>query len=290
MTANQEIISKPFLASAIPIKFIKRQDKIATGKSNRTSSTKDVAHYISFILPIGIIALWVAATHLGWIKPYFIPKPETIFSRFIEMVTKDKFLNDFWISFHIMLIGYVLGALFGLLNGISAGLSRFVDKFISPTINVFRQVPPIAWLPIFILFFGIGSTMKIVFLAMVVSIPIFLNTFQGIRSVSKEYLEVAQVFEYSSFQTLKKVVLPAAFPAIFTSLRFCLGAAWGMIVFVEMMNGKNGMGWVLNDSMELLDTPRTYVTIVVIGFVGFAFDCILSLVEKNLMSWKRQAL
>ena len=120
------------------------------------------------------------------------------------MVTKEKFLNDFWISFHIMLIGYVLGAFFGLLNGISAGLSRFVDKFISPTINVFRQVPAIAWLPYFILFFGIGSTMKIVFLAMVVSIPIFLNTFQGIRSVSKNFSKRRRYLNIQASKPLKK--------------------------------------------------------------------------------------
>jgi sulfonate transport system permease protein len=291
MTGNAELVNKsPGLVGSIPNERAFKLDRSVRVKKGKSGSDKIVPEWVAWVLPLSIIGLWLAATHLSWIKPYFIPKPEIMFSRFVEMVEKERFLNDFWISFHVMLIGYVLGVAIGFATGVSAGLSRTFDKAVSPTINVLRQIPALAWIPLFVLFLGISVTMKVVFLAKIVAIPLFLNTFQGIRSVSKEFIEVAQVFEYSSWKTLRKVILPAAFPSIFTGLRFSLGYSWGAVVFIEMLNGKNGVGWVLNDAMDLLDTPRLYVAIVVIGAIGLTLDSILGKIEKNLMKWKRQAL
>lgn len=289
MQTDAEIALKTPLKKTISIQKTALNNK-KRERVYKPADTRFIQKYVGWILPISILILWTAATNLNWIKPYFVPRPNTIYDRFIEMIEKERFLNDFWLTFWVMLTGYGIGVILGVTTGITAGLSKTFDRAVSPTIHVIRQIPPIAWVPLFVLFLGIATLMKLAFLAKVVAITIFLNTFQGIRNVGKEYLEVGQIFEYSKWQTLVRIVLPAAFPSIFVGLRFALGLSWGYIVFVEMLNGRNGIGWVLGDAMELMDTSRMYVTILVIGFVGFLFDTILGQIEKKLMIWKRQAL
>jgi sulfonate transport system permease protein len=245
---------------------------------------------LQLIVPVVFVLLWILITEKGWIKPYFLPKIPKIGIRFVEMLRFENLLQDFWISFHVMLIGYGLGVALGLFQGFVLGISRTSDTMFSPVLNAIRQVPILAWYPLFVLFFGITTPMKIVMITVGVFIHVYLNVYQGIRAVNKEYIEVAQVFEYTQWQTVRKVIFPAAFPAIYTGLRLAAGFSWAYVVFAEMMNGRRGMGWILQDAQELLDAPRLYVAIIIIGIVGFSIDFLLGFLEKRVMRWKRQAL
>ncbi len=245
---------------------------------------------LKLVVPVILFAFWILITEKDWIKPYFVPKIEKIAVRFVEMVRFESLLDDFWVSFHVMLIGYVLGVTLGLIQGFMLGISRINDTLFSPTLNAVRQVPLLAWFPLFVLFFGINTPMKVVFITVGVFVHVYLNVYQGIRAVNKEYIEVANVFEYTRWQTVRRVIFPAAFPAIYTGLRLAASFSWGYVVFAEMMNGRRGMGWILNDAQELLDAPRLYVAIVIIGFFGFFLDYLLGLLEKRVMHWKRQPM
>ena len=175
----------------------------------------------------------------------------------------------------------------GLLIGIATGLSKTVERLLGPTLNSIRQVPPLAWLPLVILWVGIGSLAKAVIIGKTVFFPVFLNTLQGIRGVAKEYIEVARVFEYGKVRLLQKVILPAALPSIFVGLRYGAGLAWAFVIAAEMVGGRFGLGYLLMRSQELLLTDQLFVVIVIIGAVGFAVDVSLRRVETNLLRWKR---
>jgi sulfonate transport system permease protein len=288
MSVAIETIKNNAAHSAIPLKVIPKHNKRSL-RGNGIS--KNIINLIlQLIVPAVIISIWILITEKGWIKPYFIPKIPKIGIRFIEMIRFENLLSDFWLSFHVMLIGYALGVTLGLIQGFILGISRISDTMFSPVLNAIRQVPLIAWFPLFVLFLGITTPMKIVFITVGVFIHVYLNVYQGIRAVNNEYIEVARVFEYTQWQTVRKVIFPAAFPAIYTGLRLAAGFSWGYVVFAEMMNGRRGMGWVLQDAQELLDAPRLYVTIVIIGFFGFAIDFLLGLLEKRVMRWKRQTI
>jgi len=280
-TVRGAIASKPIAIQTI----VKPRKRPVSRVLQKTSGI-----LLQLIVPAILIALWVLVTEKGWIKPYFIPKIPKIGTRFIEMIRFESLLSDFWISFHVMLIGYVAGVILGLIQGFALGISRLNDALFAPTLNAVRQVPLIALFPLFVLFLGITTPMKIVFITLGVFIHVYLNVYQGIRAVNREYIEVARVFEYTKWQTVRKVIFPAAFPAIYTGLRLAAGFSWGYVVFAEMMNGHRGIGWILSDAQELLDAPRLYVTIVIIGFFGFAIDFLLGMLEKRVMSWKRQAI
>jgi sulfonate transport system permease protein len=286
MPAAIETIQPGVSQSAITFRTESKPKKRTIHKANRRISIL----LLQLVVPAIILLVWVLITEKEWIKPYFVPRLEKIFVRSIEMVRFENLLNDFWLSFHVMLIGYACGVALGLFQGFLLGISRVSDTMFSPTLNAIRQVPLIAWFPLFVLFLGITTPMKIVFITLGVFIHVYLNVYQGIRAVNREYIEVARVFEYTQWQTVKKVIFPAAFPAIYTGLRLAAGFSWGYVVFAEMMNGRRGMGWVLQDAQELLDAPRLYVTIFIIGFFGFAIDFLLGMLEKRVMRWKRQAI
>ena len=203
------------------------------------------------------------------------------------MLTEEALLTDFRVSAAVVAQGFVLGAAVGVLGGIVAGLSKTAERFLGPALNSVRQVPPLAWLPLIVLWIGIGTFAKGVVVGKAVFFPVFLNTLQGIRGVSKKYIEVARVFEYNRWLLLRRVILPAALPSIAVGLRYGAGLAWASVIAAEMLSGRTGMGFLLMHSQELLLTEDLFVVIVVIGAVGFIVDVGLRSVESRLLSWKK---
>jgi sulfonate transport system permease protein len=242
---------------------------------------------LGVILPILVLVGWQIATVLHWVKPIFLPSPWSVVTAFKEMLVEEGLLTDFRVSAVIVIEGFSIGAGFGLLAGVGAGLSKTVEKLLGPMLNSIRQVPPLAWLPLIVLWVGIGPLAKGVMIGKAVFFPVFLNTLQGIRGVSKDYVEVARIFEYNQLTLLRKVVIPAALPSIFVGLRYGAGLAWAVVIAAEMLSGKLGLGYLLMRSQELLLTQQLFVIIVIIGGVGFSVDVVLRRVESNLLRWKK---
>lgn len=242
------------------------------------------------IVPLLVLVLWDTAIRLHWVKPVFLPPPTTVLTTFYDLLVNGQFLLDLWVSIFTVVHGFLWGGVLGLLFGTAAGLSRMVERLFGPILNGIRQVPAIAWLPLIIMWVGIGDTGKLVVIAKSVFFPVFLNTLQGIRNVSREYVEVARVYEFTRFQLLRRVVFPAALPTIFVGIRFGAGISWAMIVAAEMLSGRKGLGFLLLQAQDLLMTDRVFVVIVVIGLVGYLIDLLLKRVERRLVRWKHSAL
>jgi sulfonate transport system permease protein len=242
---------------------------------------------IGAVLPIIILLSWELVTGLHWVKPLFLPSPQEVVASFYDMLVNQGLLTDFQVSATAVLQGFFLGGLLGLFTGIAAGLSKNVERFLGPTLNSLRQVPTLAWLPLIVLWIGAGTFAKSVVIGKTVFFPVFLNTLQGIRGVSKEYVEVARIFEYNRSLLLRKVILPAALPSIFVGVRYGAGLAWAFVIAAEMLGGRYGLGYLLMRSQELLLTGQLFVVIIVIGTVGFGVDIGLRRVESSLLRWKK---
>lgn len=242
---------------------------------------------VGLILPALLLASWDLATRLHLVRPVFLPSPRSVLDSFVELVTEQELLTDFRVSAIVVVQGFVLGGFLGTLGGIAAGLSKTAERFLGPTLNSIRQVPPLVWLPLIVLWVGTGGLAKGVIIAKGVFFPVFLNTLQGIRGVSKEYVEVARVFEYRKPLLLRKVILPAALPSIFVGLRYGAGVAWASVIAAEMLGGRLGLGFLLIHSQELLLIAQVFVVIVIIGAVGFLIDTALKKAEERFMSWKK---
>jgi sulfonate transport system permease protein len=239
------------------------------------------------LLPLAILGLWELASHLHWVKPVFLPTPERTVLAFFAMLTKQDFLSDFLSSIGIVSQGFIYGAGLGILLGGAAGLSRIVQRFLGPTLDSIRQIPAIAWLPLIVLWLGIGPLAKVVIITKVVFFPVFLNTLQGIRGVPKDYIDLAQVLTLRRWQFIRRIIIPAATPSILVGVRYGAGLAWAMVVVAEGLSGMQGIGYLIFRAQALLLTDQLLVCMVVIGLVGFVIDRGVLLLERHLLRWKQ---
>lgn len=243
---------------------------------------------LGLALPLLLLAAWEGVTRAGLVRPFFLPAPTNVARTFIELLTVQDFMVDFRVSLATVFFGSLVGGALGLLAGAAAGLSKTTERLVAPLLNGIRQVPPIALLPLVILWAGAGDLGKNVVIAKAVFFPVFLNTLQGIRSVSREHAEVARVLAFDRLRLLRHVVLPSALPSILVGVRFGVGLAWAMIVSAEMLSGRKGLGFLLLQSQELLQTDVAFVVIVVIGLVGYALDSGLKALGGRLTGWKKE--
>ena len=243
--------------------------------------------WIGFILPVAILIAWELITRWHLVKPLFLPRPYGVITSFWEMLWEENLFNDFKVSAQSVVPGFLVGSVIGILTGIVMGLSKTAERVLGPTLNSLRQVPTLAWLPLIILWVGAGSFAKTVIIGKAVFFPVFLNTLQGIRGVSKEYVEVARIFGYSKVRLLRRVIIPAAMPSIFVGIRYGAGLAWAILIFAEMLGGHYGLGYLLTRSQELLLTSQLFVVIGIIGLVGYSVDIGLRRIETQVLRWRR---
>ncbi|ACB94326.1 ABC transporter permease [Beijerinckia indica] len=245
------------------------------------------AHLIGLILPVSLFILWQTATSLNWIDRVFLPPPLAVLKAFWQMLTTQNLALDFFASLSIVGQAFLYGSLAALGLGFAAGLSRKVELFFGPTFDTIRHIPAIAWLPLIVLWLGIGAPAKILVIAKSVFFPVFLNTVQGIRQVERNYVELAKVLTLTRWQFVRQVVLPAAMPSILVSLRYAAGLAWALVVVAEGLSGLEGLGFLIFRAQGLLLTDQLVVCMVIIGLVGFSIDRVMALLQRRLLRWKQ---
>lgn len=242
---------------------------------------------IGFLLPTGVLLLWQTAASLEWIDPVFLPAPIKVVEAFFKMLTEQRLLWDFAVSLSLVSQGFLYGAFAALVLGVAAGLSKRFEQFLSPTFDTIRHIPGIAWFPLIVLWLGLGAPAKILVIAKTVFFPVFLNTLQGIRSVDKSYIELAEVMTLTRWQLVRKIILPAATPTIMVSLRYAAGLAWALVVVAEGLSGLEGLGFLIFRAQGLLLTDQLLVCMVIIGLVGFGIDRTMYLLQRRVLRWKQ---
>lgn len=242
---------------------------------------------IGFLLPAAVLALWQTAASLEWIDPVFLPAPIKVVEAFFRMLTEQRLLWDFTVSLSLVSQGFLYGAFTAVVLGVAAGLSKRFEQFLSPTFDTIRHIPGIAWFPLIVLWLGLGAPAKILVIAKTVFFPVFLNTLQGIRSVDKSYIELAEVMTLTRWQLVRKIILPAATPTIMVSLRYAAGLAWALVVVAEGLSGLEGLGFLIFRAQGLLLTDQLLVCMVVIGFVGFGIDRVMYFAQRRVLRWKQ---
>lgn len=264
---------------------VRRKDGQRPEKGKRRLRPRDVA--IGLILPLTILLLWQLASQRAWISPVFLPLPSTTLFSFFDMVNKQSFHIDFLASINIVTQAFVYGTLLGVGLGIAAGLSQTVERIFGPTLDGIRHIPGIAWLPLIVLWVGIGPAAKIVVITKTVFFPVFLNTLQGIRGVEKNYIELASVLTLTRWQLVRKVIIPGAMPSILVGVRYGASLAWALVVVAEGLSGMEGVGYLIFRAQSLLMTDQLLVCMVVIGVVGFLIDRTMALLQRHLLRWKQ---
>lgn len=240
-----------------------------------------------FAMPVLLLVLWQILSSTGVFLEVILPSPIKVVQGFGEIVKNGTLAIDLKISLYRVLVGYFWGSFLGLVLGVSCGLSKFMERLIGAIVDTVRQIPTMAWIPLIVLWFGIGETSKYIIIAKSVFIPIFVNTLQGIRGVSNDYIEVAEVLEIPYFKRLRKVILPSALPSIFTGVRLGAGNSFMAVVAAEMLGGISGLGFALSQSRDFLQSDRLIALMFVIGILGLLIDRIIKLAQASVLHWRK---
>ena len=240
---------------------------------------------ISLILPLILLGLWKGADLLGMLKPYTMPKPESIVSTAVELAKDGKLLKHIFSSFSLVLRGFLLALGAAFILGIAIGLSKKIEAFFELTVQILKPIPPIAWIPLSILWFGIKDESKLYIIFLGALFPILLNVVGGIQSIDKRYFELARVYETSKARLIFKVILPGALPQIVTGIRVGLGNAWVCVVAAEMIAAMSGVGYLLTYGRSLSRPDMVILAMLLIGVIGKVMDDVLKFAGRKLTKW-----
>ena len=236
------------------------------------------------------LSLWWAASHFGWIKPLFLPKPEAIWGAFREAVDGNLDGHTLWVHFGWSLTrvmaAFALAVALGVPIGLGMGVSRIARGIFDPPIEFYRPLPPLAYLPLMIIWFGIGEFAKIILLFLAIFAPVALSARAGARSVSQEQIQAARSMGASPAQVIGHVILPSALPEILVGLRIGMGVGWTTLVAAEMVAADAGLGKMVFNASNFLRTDVVVLGILMIGFIAYAFEMLMREIERRAVPWK----
>ena len=246
--------------------------------------------WFNMISIVAILALWWIATHAGWIKPLFLPKPESIWFAFKQAVAGDLDNHTLWVHFlwsmYRVFSAFLLAVVIGIPVGIAMGVSRIARGIFDPPIEFYRPLPPLAYLPLMIIWFGIGEMAKIILLFLSIFAPVALAARAGVKSVSQEQIQAARSMGASYSQVIRHVIIPGAMPEILVGLRIGMGVGWTTLVAAEMVAADAGLGKMVFNASNFLRTDVVILGILAIGIVAYVFEVLMRWIERRAVPWK----
>lgn len=246
--------------------------------------------WLSLLSIAGLLFVWWMFTAMGWVKPLFLPSPQAVFGKFINVwqngFTNTPFLEHVGISAARVFGAFLLACLIGIPLGIGMGMSPFIRGIFDPPLEFYRPIPPLAYLPLMIIWFGIGETSKVLLIFLSVLAPVALGARSGVKSAAIEQIHAAYSFGASRWQVMSQVILPSALPEILTAMRIGIGFGWTTLVAAEMVAATKGLGYMVLTASQFLQTSTVIMGIFVIAIIAYSFDMLMRFVERRVVPWK----
>jgi sulfonate transport system permease protein len=238
-------------------------------------------------VPVALIVLWQVAATNGWIDRTLHPAPSDVISEGRTMFAHQHLWDHTWVTIRRILLGFAYGASTGLALGVVMGMSRPIRVALDPTLTALYVVPKLAILPVFIIVLGFGEAPVLAVLGVTVFFFVWISTMSAVIGVPGTYREAAQSFGAGRWQLFRHVILPAAIPQIFVGLRIAAGVAVLTVIGIEFVfaPGTKGLGYVINQSRQLLLPQQAYVGIVITSVIGVVFTWIVKLVGRVVAPW-----
>lgn len=240
---------------------------------------------ISIAAPILVLWGWHYVTVSGVTNQAILPSITKVVDTALTLIENGKLAGHLQISFQRVLKGFLIGAICGVVLGTLMGYSKFFHRFFGSLVGILRPIPMIAWIPLLILWLGIGEQTKVTLIAVGTFWSVLLNTIHGIQSVDYKLLEVAKVLKKTKVSVIFQVIVPSAVPSIITGLRLGFGVAWSCVVAAEMIAASKGMGYMINYARETSKPAEVLVGVFIIGLIGLLIDTILLRIQKRLVKW-----
>ena len=248
-------------------------------KGNNVFIQKLLIFINMIILPIIIVLAWHFATSTGAMSTLILPKISTVLETLKEQIANGTLPGDIGISLSRIAKGYALAVVVGILLGVLMGMNKFANRFFMLTFTAIRQIPMIAWVPILIIWFGIGEESKVAVIFLAAYFPVLVNTVSGIERTDPKLIEVGKMYHLNGWQQFTKIYLPSALPSIFVGLKLGLSVSW--------MAATSGIGFRINDARSLMQYPVVFAGIIAIAVVGVIMDLAISLIGKLCTPWEK---
>ena len=248
---------------------------------------------ISSMTIVVLLAIWWCVTALGWIDALFLPSPGAVLDRLQDLLANGYMSISLWshIGASLGRIGTALVAavITAIPVGIAIGRNKVIRGVVDPIIEFYRPIPPLAYLPLIVIWCGIGELSKVLLIYLAIFAPIVIATATGVRSVDQAKIRAAQSLGATPLQMIKYVVLPSSLPSILTGIRIGLGVGWSTLVAAELVGASEGLGFMVQSSSQLLATDVVIVGILIIAVIAFALEIGLRRLQKKLVPWDKQA-
>ena len=244
-----------------------------------------VQRALPWALPVLILIGWELASTQGWLSTRVLPEPLAVATAFWNLLRSGELWQHVLVSSARALAGLAIGGGLGLLLGLLTGSFRTLETLLDTALQMLRNIPALALIPLVILWFGIDESAKLFLVAVGVFFPIYLNTFHGIRSVDKGLIEMARSYGLSGWSLWRHVILPGALPSVLVGLRFSLGLMWVLLIVAETISAQSGIGYLTMNAREFLQTDVVLVGILLYAALGKLADVLAKALERWWLRW-----
>ena len=251
----------------------------------RAASRRAVAALAGWALPIGLVVVWELAARAGLLSARVLPAPSDVAAAFWTSLSNGTLIEHTLISTERALTGLVIGGGIGFVLGVVNGVWRPAETLFDSSLQMLRNVPHLAIIPLVILWFGIDEEAKVFLVAIGVVFPIYLNTFHGIRTVDRDLVEMARVYGLGPIALFTRVILPGALPSVLVGLRYALGIMWLTLIVAETISASSGIGYMTMNAREFLQTDVVLLGIIVYALLGKLADVATRAVERRALAW-----
>jgi sulfonate transport system permease protein len=247
------------------------------------------------ISPVVFLVVWQLVSASGLVSQQKLPSPTTVFHTAVTLITSHSaafgtLQGAMAVSLERVAIGFLLGGAAGLALALVAGLSRLGENSVDPLMQMLRTLPLFGLIPVFIVWFGIGELPKVLLIALGAAIPLYLNTFAGIRGVDAKLAEAGESLGLTRSEMIRHIILPGALPQMLVGLRQSLGVAWLALVVAEQINANAGLGFMISQATQFLRNDVIFVALLVYCTLGLLTDALVRLLERRALAWRRGLL
>ncbi|MEM9450694.1 MAG: ABC transporter permease, partial [Cyanobacteria bacterium P01_E01_bin.6] len=270
----------------------KKEAPAFTGQDLQTQALREKAQLfcVAIAMPALILVLWETTTRQGWIDELFLPSLSGIVTEFFAMVKKGyagtPLMAHVIASLKRVFTAFGIGTLVGLLLGLLMGYYKYVRAAFYVVTEILRPIPPLAFITLFILWFGIGEVSKVLIILYAGALIVMLNTISGVQSCPKDKILAARTLGANDLAIFLYVILPAALPNIFTGMRVALSVDFGILVAAELLAGNRGIGYIIQDASTFFNVEGLFVGILMIGFFGVISDLLLRIISRRIVHWQ----
>lgn len=257
-------------------------------KKQKKSSGRLKQFGLGMIFPIGLIIAWEMTVRFGFVESYQLPAPTVLVDELWALTMSGTIWSHIYWTLYRVFGGFLLGTIAAILLSVIVGFSKKAEYLFDPIIQAFRSIPSLAWVPLFILWMGIGESSKITMIAVGVFFPVYLNLVSGILNVDKKLIEVGKMYQLSFIDMVRQIVLPASLPSFLVGIRSGLGLGWMFVVAAELMGASQGLGFMLVLGQNTLSPETILVSIILFAVIGKFTDWLLKLLEKRLLHYQER--